>query len=72
MVYTEVIYEQPKKMLRFSMFSETKFNLNHTVLGVHRLDNVEEVQWGTGVAHAFCQRTAGGLAISCHSYWTGE
>lgn len=46
------------------MFPELKSNLNHTVLGVHRLDNGEEVQWDAGVAHGFCQGTMGGLAMS--------
>lgn len=54
------------------MFSELKSNLNHTILGVHRLDNGEEQQWNTAVAHAFCQGTVGGLAMSDLSYWTGE
>lgn len=54
------------------MFPELKSNLNHTVLRVHRLDNVEEVHYSTSVAHELCQGTAGGLAMSYYSHWTGE
>lgn len=57
-------------MWRVSIFSEAKSNLNHTALGVHRLDNGKKVQWDTSVAHAFSQGTTGGLVMSYH--FTGQ